>query len=89
MKLDKDLIKQLVEESLGTLFEEEYEVQVEQEMDEVSLLRKENEELKARLEELQGVSPVEEMNENFSISKSRLNQIITEEVIEAKKKGIL
>lgn len=89
MKLDKDLIKQLVEESLGTLFEEEYEVQVEQEMDELSLLRKENEELKTKLEELQGVNTLEEMNENFSISKSRLNQIITEEVIEAKKKGIL
>lgn len=101
MKLDNDLLKNMISETLSELFNEATEEDVKtaeaeaaKEEEEAAKAREEAGEQQAALaaskaEAAKAAAPAGSLEESFQITKGRLRKIISEELISAKKQGIL
>ena len=107
MKLDNELLKQIIEETLADVLPEQTEQEIAKAkeesakaQEEVAKAQEDAAEEKAEVAELEAekaeseveglaAESLQAIQETFQIKKSRLHEIVIEEVREAKKQGIL
>jgi hypothetical protein len=98
MKLNKETLEKLIEESLNDVFAEQTDAEIARAKEDAAQEKEEAANAESQVSKLEADKAEAEaeaarltktMPESFQIKKSRLQELVLEEVLEAKKQGIL
>lgn len=98
MKIDNEILKKIIDESLTDIFAEQTDAEIARAKEDAAKEKEEAANAESQVSKLEADKAEKEAEaarltktipESFQIKKSRLREIVLEEVMEARKQGIL